>query len=146
MSGDKSASVLNTILGPGSAFAGHLELEGLVKIDGFFAGSLRTSGAVVISKNARVDGPIRARSVVIGGIVKGSVYALERVDLLPGAVVVGDVFAPRLSADDDCVIHGDCRVSGQRADAEAALASFIQSHGGFPPSVRTTLVDPRNRR
>jgi cytoskeletal protein CcmA (bactofilin family) len=146
MPNDKSASILNTIIGPGSSFMGHVEMEGLVRIDGFYSGSLRTTGTVVISANARFEGPIRARSVVVGGIVKGGVFATERVDLLPGAVVVGDVFAPRLNADADAVIHGDCRIPGPADDPEAALAAFIRDHGGFPGSVRAVLIDQRSHR
>jgi cytoskeletal protein CcmA (bactofilin family) len=146
MPNDKSASILNTILGPGSSFMGHIEMEGLVRIDGFYSGSLRTSGTVVISADARFEGPIRARSVVVGGIVKGGVYATEHVDLLPGAVVVGDVFSPLLNADESAVIHGDCRISGPTDDPEAALAAFMRDHGGFPGSVRAVLLDQRQQR
>jgi cytoskeletal protein CcmA (bactofilin family) len=136
----RSVSSLNSILGPGSALRGDIETEGLVRIDGFFSGSLRTTGTVVISREARCCGPIRAKVIVVGGIVKGNLYSTERVDLLPGAVIVGDVFAPRLSTQENAVIHGDCRISGALADPEKALAAYMDSHGRPAEGLAESMV------
>jgi|GEM_PF-1905891 cytoskeletal protein CcmA (bactofilin family) len=146
MSGNDGASILNSILGPGSAFVGHLQTSGLVRIEGYLSGSLITDGAVVISRDARCEGPIKARMVVVGGIVKGALYASELVELLPGAMVVGDIFAPRLRLDASAVIHGDCRVAGRNEDIGKALEAFMAAHGGIPVGARESLADPRWRR
>jgi cytoskeletal protein CcmA (bactofilin family) len=132
--------LLNSILGTGSSFSGDIETKGLIRIDGFFNGSLKTDGKVVISKDARCHGPIRAASVIVGGIVKGSLFCSERVEVLSGAVVVGDIFAPRIDVQDGTQIHGDCRVSGPNADVGKTMEAFIASHGGFPPSPRESIL------
>ncbi len=132
--------LLNSILGSGSSFSGNIETHGLIRVDGLFAGSLKTDGKVVISSQARCLGPIRASSVVVGGIVKGNIFATERIEILSGAVVVGDIYAPRIEVQQGTQLHGDCRVCGSKDGAEKDIEAFIASHGGFPPSLRESLL------
>ena len=69
-----------------------------------------------------------ARSAVIGGVVKGDVYVTERLTVLDGGVIVGNVFAPFLDAEADVVLHGDVEVSGKLEGAEEALIAFMKRH------------------
>lgn len=138
MAGSPSA-ILNTLIGPNTAFSGDLETEGVVRIDGFVRGSIKTTGKVVISEDARVEASISAASVIVGGLVKGNIFALDRVDLLPGAIVVGDIFTARFTMDDDSAIHGDCKIRGSAPKAEEDMAAFMAGHGGFPPSPRASM-------
>jgi cytoskeletal protein CcmA (bactofilin family) len=140
MSMNASSLLLNSLLGAGSSFSGDIDTHGLIRVDGIFAGSIKTDGKVVISKDARCRGPIRAKSVVVGGIVKGNIFTTERVEILSGAIVVGDIFSPRIDVQDDTVVHGECRVMGASPDLEHALDSFVASHGGFPAGPRETLL------
>lgn len=140
MATNASNFLLNSILGAGSSFFGDIETHGLIRIDGFFNGSLKTDGKVVISKDARCHGPMRAASIVVGGIVKGSLFCSERVEILTGAIVVGDIFAPRIDVQEGTQIHGDCRVSGPGAEIAKSMEAFIAGHGGFPASPRESLL------
>ena len=120
--------VVNTLLGPGSTFCGDIVVDGFVRVDGEFRGSIRTTGKIVVSELARCDASILARSAVIGGVVRGDVCVLERLSMLNGGVIVGNVFAPKLDADGEVVIHGDVEVSGRLEDAESALLTFLGRH------------------
>lgn len=140
MAANASSLLLNSLLGSGSGFSGDIDAHGLVRVDGVFSGSIKTDGKVVISKDARCRGPIRARSVIVGGIVKGNIFTTERVEILPGAIVVGDIFAPRIDVQDDTVIHGECRVTGSIPELEKALDAFVASHGGFPVGPKELLL------
>lgn len=64
-------SLVNSIVGRGTHFRGHLELSGLLRIDGDFSGSIKTQGKVIIGRGGRADCSIDAHTVVIGGIVRG---------------------------------------------------------------------------
>lgn len=127
MANSKSALV-NTLLGPESSFRGEMVVDGFVRIDGFLRGSLRSNGKVVISAMARCDASIMAASAVIGGIIRGDVYVTEHLLLQDGAVIVGNIFTPRLDADTEVVIHGFVQISGDPAHAADALHAFMQKH------------------
>lgn len=120
--------LVNTLLGPDSSFRGDLQVDGFVRIDGDLRGSLRTNGKVVVSELARCDASIIARSAVVGGVVRGDVCVSDRLTLLEGGMIVGNVFAPKLDATGDVVIHGDVEVSGSTEGAEAAMLAFLGRH------------------
>ncbi len=120
--------LVNTLLGPDSSFRGELAVDGFVRIDGDLRGSLRSSGKVVVSELARCEASIVARSAVVGGVVRGDVCVSERLTLLEGGMIVGNVFAPRLDATGDVVIHGDVEVSGTAEGAEEAMIAFLKRH------------------
>jgi cytoskeletal protein CcmA (bactofilin family) len=142
MMGENSFSrVFNSLIGAESVYCGDLETEGLVRIDGLFEGAIKTNGPVIISKNARCNGFIQAHSIVVGGMVKGNIYTYQRVELLSGAVVVGDIFTTTLSTEQNVTIHGDCRIVGKGySNLERALQDFISSHGGFPLRAKSEFL------
>lgn len=122
-------ALVNTLVGAGSAVDGDLEVDGMLRIDGTLRGSARATGKVVVGSSGRVEASIRAKSAIIGGLVRGDLYVTDNARLLSGAVVLGNVFAPRLEAEEGAVIHGDIEVSGRPANAEAEIRRFIEAHG-----------------
>jgi cytoskeletal protein CcmA (bactofilin family) len=125
--------VVNTLLGPDSSFRGDLVVDGFVRVDGDLRGSVRTTGKIIVSELARCNASIIARSAVVGGVIRGDVCVLERLTILDGGVIVGNVFAPKLDADGEVLIHGDIEVSGRLEGAEEALVAFLKRHEGTLP-------------
>ncbi len=109
---------------------GDIDVEGMLRIDGDVRGSIRVTGKLVVGAAGRVQASIRARSAIIGGLVKGDVYVSEQLRLLTGGVIVGSVFAPRMEVEDGTVIHGYVAVNGAAGATEAGLRSFVENHGG----------------
>jgi cytoskeletal protein CcmA (bactofilin family) len=122
-------SLVNSIIGAGSSVDGDIDVDGLLRIDGDLRGTLRVTGKVVIGATGRVEAPIRAKSAIIGGRVKGDVYVSERLRILTGGVVIGNVFAPRFEAEDGTIVHWDVAVTGRLEEAETELAAFVRDHG-----------------
>jgi cytoskeletal protein CcmA (bactofilin family) len=126
---DPRDSLVNSIIGAGSAVDGDIDVNGLLRIDGDVRGTVRATGKVVVGAAGRVEAPIRAKSAIIGGTVKGDVYVSERLRILSGGVVIGNVFAPRLEAEDGTVVHGDVTVTGKLEGSDDELSAFVRSHG-----------------
>jgi cytoskeletal protein CcmA (bactofilin family) len=126
---DPRDSLVNSIIGAGSAVDGDIDVDGLLRIDGDVRGSLRVTGKVVIGAAGRVEASIRAKSAIIGGTVKGDVYVSERLRILAGGVVIGNVFAPCFEAEDGTVVHGDITVTGRPEGGDEDLAVFVRAHG-----------------
>jgi len=121
--------LVNTLLGPDSSFRGDLVVDGFVRVDGDVRGTIRSSGKIVISEAARCDASIVARSAVVGGVVRGDVCVTERLTILDGGVIVGNVFTPRLDADGEVIMHGDVQVAPSGDGVEEAMLAFIRGHG-----------------
>ncbi len=122
-------SLVNSLLGPGSFFKGDLVVDGFVRVDGDMEGSIRASGKIVISEASRCNASIVARSAVIGGTVNGDVCVTEKLVILEGGAIIGNVFTPSLDADGEILIHGDVEVPGPIEKAEEAMLAFIHRHG-----------------
>lgn len=127
---DMRDSLVNSLIGAGSAVDGDLEIEGMLRIDGDFRGSIRATGKIVVGAAGRVEASIRAQSAIIGGLVKGDVYVAESLRLLSGGIIIGNVYAPRIDVEENTLVNGDILVSGESGQSEEKLNSFVLKHGG----------------
>jgi cytoskeletal protein CcmA (bactofilin family) len=86
-----------------SLIAANISIEGTisgsghVRIAGRFKGDVNVEGNLTIESGARLNGGIRARSVVIAGEVEGNIDDAARVELLESAVLTGDLKAGSLT-------------------------------------------------
>jgi len=89
-------SVIDTLIGPNSRISGDLHFEGGCHIDGTVKGSVssdpESNSAVSISEKGGIEGGVNVSYVVLNGIVRGDVYANQRVELGPTARVIGNVY------------------------------------------------------
>ena len=96
-------------LGPGTSFDGVLSFEGRLRVDGRLTGAvIAHAGSLVIGTSARVSARIEVAELVLAGVLVGDVVAQQRVELLPGAQLEGNVIAPRLAIADGGRIAGRC--------------------------------------
>ena len=99
---------VNSIVGEGTRFNGELDLNGLLRIDGDFTGTITTTGKVLVGKNGRAECTINASTVVIGGAVKGNIYSSERVIVLSSGMIIGNIYTPRLIVEEGVILDGEC--------------------------------------
>ena len=102
--------LINSIIGEGTRFNGDFDLNGLLRIDGDFLGTIRTGGKILIGRNGRAECNIHAGTVVIGGIVRGNVNAAEKVIILSTGMMLGNIITPRLIAEEGVIFNGDCKI------------------------------------
>jgi cytoskeletal protein CcmA (bactofilin family) len=104
-------SFINSIVGEGTRFRGELDLNGLLRIDGDYSGTIRTPGKVLVGKNGRAECTIKAGTVVIGGVVKGNIFSSEKVIILSTGMIIGNVTSPRLIVEEGVVLNGNCIIT-----------------------------------
>ena len=120
----RDAFTVNTIIGPGTVFSGDISAAGFVRIDGALRGNLTAKGRIVIGEKARMESDIDALSVVVGGVVKGNIYASESVQVLSTGLVIGDIVTRRLPADEGNLIHGRIVACGDDGDWNARISEY----------------------
>ncbi len=114
-------SFLNSLIGAGTVFQGDLDVNGLLRIDGDFSGSISSTGRVLVGKNGRVRCNIHATNVVVGGGVKGDIVASERVQILSTGMVLGNIHAPRIVLEEGVLFSGHCTaVPDHKGEGSAA--------------------------
>lgn len=89
-------TVVDTLVGANSKLHGDLNFEGGCHIDGTVEGNVSadadSSSALSVSEQGNVEGGVTVPYVVLHGIVRGDVYATQRVELGPTARVIGNVY------------------------------------------------------
>lgn len=106
-------SFINSIIGEGTRFNGEFDLNGLLRIDGDFCGTVRTRGKVLVGRNGRAECTVYAGTVVIGGIVRGNVFADEKVVVLSTGIVIGNISSPRFIVEEGVIFNGNCKIIKQ---------------------------------
>ena len=110
---------INSIIGEGTRFNGEFDLNGLLRIDGDFCGTVRTEGKVLVGKNGRAECTIYAGTVVVGGIVRGNVFANEKVVILSTGIVLGNIHSPRFIVEEGVIFNGTAKIVQPKTEADA---------------------------
>lgn len=130
-------TVVDTLVGSNSKVSGDVHFHGGCHIDGTVKGNVSadpdTDSALSISDIGHVDGGVTVPYIVLHGIVKGDVFASERVELGPTARVIGNVYYNLIQMAEGAEINGKLvhQPEGQvplleqttRIDAEVAAAT-----------------------
>jgi len=95
-----------TQIGAGIHFEGSLQGEGNYRIAGEVFGDSDLEGAVTIEDGACWTGQLSADRVQVAGRVEGSVQARIRIELLPTAIVTGNLSSPLIVMADGAVYEG----------------------------------------
>lgn len=111
---------LDSLLGAGVDCQGTARVEGTLRLDGAFQGTLEVGDTLIIGQAGSFTGKARARQVVIGGRFQGEVLGTERVELQKGARMEGDILARAFVIEPGVWFQGNCRMDLTEAD-EARL-------------------------
>ncbi len=110
---------LNGFLDGGSRMSGTLTFEDTFRIDGHFDGTIKLAGDLIVGEGGEVEAEVTARRVFISGVVRGSVHALERLEITKIGKVYADLMTPSLSVEDGAFFEGRCSMDRSGTDAKS---------------------------
>ena len=117
--GKKKDNTTVVVLGKGTSFNGTLKFRETLRVQGKFRGTIEASGALIVDKDAVVEADhISVSSLTVYGRVVGAVHAQDKVDMMSGAEVRGDVSAARLRIADGVLFEGQCSMTGVDREVE----------------------------
>jgi cytoskeletal protein CcmA (bactofilin family) len=97
-----SENAIPTALGKSVEIRGEVKGSEDLTIDGRVEGTIvLTDSRLTIGPSAHIEADVSARDIVILGAVNGNVHATVKVELRKGANLRGDIFAARLSIEDN---------------------------------------------
>lgn len=70
---------------------GKLSSTGDVRVEGRLQGEIQTGGTLYVAAQARVQGVVRARNVILAGEIEGQLRCEERLEILPGGSARGEI-------------------------------------------------------
>jgi cytoskeletal protein CcmA (bactofilin family) len=105
------------ILSSGVSIKGSVKFLNELLIDGEVEGSIDSTGVLTIGEHAQIRGEIRAKYVKVQGAVEGNILATERCELHAGAILRGDIEAPRLVVNEEAAFQGSAKIATQKQPA-----------------------------
>ena len=107
------------VLGKTTSFTGILKFATTLRIHGNFKVTIDASGDLIVDKEAVVDADhITVNSLTVFGHILGTVHALDKVDMMSGAKVQGDISAAKLRIADGVLFEGKCKMTNVEKDVE----------------------------
>jgi cytoskeletal protein CcmA (bactofilin family) len=117
--GKKKENAAVVVLGKSTSFNGSLKFRETLRVQGKFKGTIEATGALIVDKDAVVEADhISVSSLTVYGTVIGAVHAQDKIDMMSGAEVHGDVTAARLRIADGVLFDGQCSMTGVDKDVE----------------------------
>ncbi|MDR2482284.1 MAG: polymer-forming cytoskeletal protein [Treponema sp.] len=119
--GRRKDSPPTVVLGTTTVFNGFLRFKETLCIRGKFTGTIETTGegALIVDKGAVVEvDHLSVTSLTVHGTVIGAVQAVDKVDMMSGAEVRGDISAARLRIADGVLFEGKCSMTGVDKEVE----------------------------
>jgi len=107
-----------TILGDETRFNGILKFTESLKIDGRFEGAIESTGFLMVESGASVVADVHVGTLVVGGVIEGDVVADERLELLPGGRIVGNIRCPNLVMAETTGLQGRCEMLNDPAGVD----------------------------
>ena len=124
-----------SIIAQGCKFDGKVQVNGTLRIEGEFKGSIGRPESLVIGKTGVVHADVTVKNAIIGGQLFGNIVAENKIELQSGSHVEGDIKTKRLVIDEGVFFEGNCAMGsnqhkptiqpgsqtiGQQTPAEAA--------------------------
>jgi cytoskeletal protein CcmA (bactofilin family) len=121
--------VPNCHIGVGSSFRGTLMIEGTLLVDGDFEGDILNCARIVVGPFGHVQADVHVREAIVAGVFDGGIQAEERILLMSGARVKGDLTASAIMIDEGVRFSGRCTMldEGQSVESSANRGSTMRS-------------------
>jgi cytoskeletal protein CcmA (bactofilin family) len=120
---------IQTALGAETGFSGNLGFKESLSIQGRFNGEIRADGFLFVGPDAEIDAEISVGSILIAGKVRGSISALESVEIISGSEVHGNIRSPKIKIEDGVIFNGKTEMirHAESIDIFSAALSKLKS-------------------
>jgi len=110
---------LKGFLDLGVSLEGKVRLEGPFRFDGRFKGEIECDGLLIVGEKSQIEGIVLAKELIVRGTVKGTLRVQEKIVILPGAHVSGEV-------------HTDCLIieAGARFEGNSHMKNSLSGTEG----------------
>lgn len=96
----------NTVIASGMTLTGTLQGEGTLHVEGKVVGELDIKGAILVTSNGEVHGPIATDTIQVAGNVEGDITARQQLHLEANGSINGDISAAALIIENGGCFNG----------------------------------------
>lgn len=107
-----------TTVGVNVALTGTLKDQNDIAIYGMVDGEVISERSVTVGQSAQVKGPIRGALITVAGVVRGSIEAGEKLEILETGKVFGSIDTHDLVVHSGAIIDGKIEMGSEESDVE----------------------------
>lgn len=113
---DYVASKVNSVIGKGTEFEGTIRTKETVRIEGTVKGEIYSEGTLIVGNGGLVDGKIDAANILIGGEVRGDLFARNKIEANASGRIFGNIHTKSLIVDENAVFQGTCEMLQEKKE------------------------------
>lgn len=124
--------------GPGTVVGANVKLQGQLRdtqdiiVHGQVDGEVASEKNVTISDSATIKGPVAANIVTVGGTVRGSIEAREKLEILPTGKVIGSITTKELTIKPGAIFNGRSSMGGKTLEKESKKDKEVEKSLDVP--------------
>lgn len=115
---DMGKDEINAFLGSSTVYNGKLTFQGAVRIDGMFTGEIISDGALIVGKDAIIDGTLEVGELILSGTFTGTTHASRRVTIHRTGSFQGQLHSPALVVEEGAKIEGKISMGSEQTKEE----------------------------
>jgi cytoskeletal protein CcmA (bactofilin family) len=120
--GNAPAQAGGTYIGANVVIEGTITGSEPIVIEGTVRGSVNLAADVLVGTKARIEATVHARNVTVEGKLTGDISADDRVELVAGATVDGNIKAPKIVVAEGAKFRGNVDMGSKIPKDEPAAA------------------------
>lgn len=124
-----------TVVGVNVALSGTLKDQNDIAVYGMVEGEVVSEKTVTIGQSAQVKGPIRGKIITIAGVVRGSIDASEKLEVLETGRIFGSVTTK------DFVVRSGAQITGKVTMGMDDDAIAAESEEKEPDNMPETVLE-----
>jgi cytoskeletal protein CcmA (bactofilin family) len=128
-------SRVTAFIGKTTRIRGEIYSDEELYLDGQVEGSLEVRHLLTIGPNGKVTANVKAKELVVRGSIHGDVEASDRISIMNGASIVGDVKTAGIVIEDGAYFKGGIDILRPEAKKPQPAAKSTQEPGA-PAAVR----------
>lgn len=112
-------------VGEGTTFTGSFSGGENIVVRGRVEGESDVQGAVVIAESGQWQGRLKANIVVVAGRVEGDITARDKIEILKGAHITGNLDCPHIAMETGAIHVGHLSMHGRLSRFEEKRGSNL---------------------
>lgn len=101
----RNTEKLESFIGSNSYFKGDIRTRGTLRVDGTLEGNVEADW-LILGEKGILKGDVKARGVVVGGKIEGTITSREVLEIRPKGQVVGDICTAKLTVVEGGMLQG----------------------------------------
>ena len=106
---------VDTIIGKNAYFEGTFKTSGLLRIDGVFDGDIIIEGDLIVGREGRISGSVKANNIEISGEIEGNIYSSDQVKISSSGKLFGDIEVGSFVVEEKGIFDGKCKMINDNA-------------------------------